>query len=121
MKCGYLQMDDEGKIRGAFLSWELPEIKLALRNNPEAGKMSGIPTHEVIAKNPHGSWVQIGVAWKNKINKGEKTGLDLYSLSLDNPTLFKMPLKLSAFPTSSDGKDFSLEYDRGEKSEQAAA
>lgn len=114
-KCGFLEVMDGGNVRGEFLSWSFPRINLALRANTQPQNDKS-PTHEVIAKNPHGAWVVIGAAWKNKIKQGEKTGLDCYSLQLEEPTLFERPVKLSAFPSQPDGLRFALEYDRGAKS-----
>lgn len=111
MKCGSLTVIEGGYINGEFRSWSYPAIEfkfVAIRNRQ--GDKS--PTHEVTAKNPYGAYVQIGAAWENKINRGERAGLSMFSISLDEPTLFEKPVKLSAFPSQPDGKAFALEYDR---------
>lgn len=120
MKCGVMEVLQDGNIRGEFASWAYPSVQIALRQNVSRSSDKA-PSHEVIGKAPHGGWVVIGSAWRNKIKQGDKLGMDCFSLTLEEPTLFDKPVRLSAFPDR-DGKHFTLEFDRARPdTEQAAA
>ena len=81
-----------------------------------------MPDFLIEAKDPCGDRVVIGHAWRNDIRKGEKAGLNCYSLQFTEPMLFKRPVKLSAFPSNPDGSRYDLDYDRErtETAQQAA-
>jgi uncharacterized protein (DUF736 family) len=122
MKCGFLTVNvSEGRrlINGSFLSWAYPKIDFILIENRDRNSNEQ-PTHEIRAKNPHGASVVIGAAWQNQINKGKKRGLPCYSITLDEPTLFKTPVRLAAFPTNPDASEYSLQFSQEKELEEAA-
>ena len=73
------------------------------------------PNFKVIARSPMGHDCQVGVCWEHTINKGEKVGQSMFSLSLTDPDFGDEPVSLSAFPTS-DGYALTVERKRGQVS-----
>lgn len=61
------------------------------------------PDYLVLGKSPNGNPVQIGVAWRHSIGKGERAGKSMFSLVIDNPELPRMDL--AAWPVDDmDGR-----------------
>ena len=118
MSCGFLERNQEGFISGQYKLWGKPALPFKFAENAKATEKA--PDYLIMATDPCGDTVQIGVAYRNTIKEGAKSGLDCFSLFFQEPALFKQPLKLGAFPSMNDGSRFVLEYEQ-ERAENKAA
>lgn len=119
MTCGKLELLDGGHIKGHYKVWGKPRLDFTFVKNADQGDKA--PDFIIQAKDPCGDLVDIGKAYENTIKQGDKAGEKCYSVFLNEPGLFRQPLKLSAFPATIGGRELSLDYETEKKQEDATA
>ena len=102
MAIGKIYHCEDQRLRGAFTT-ALHHIEFGLSPVAEEDRRSDkAPTHTIQYRGPHGKWAEIGVAWKQKITRGEHDGADMFSLQITDPDF--SDLRLAAFPNGKAGE-----------------
>lgn len=104
MSNGRLAPADGGAAFAGQINTLQLQLRIVLRANPRyRSGNNDSPKYEVFAKTSAGE-VQIGRAWERAIDRGERAGEKMLSLTLDDPS-FDKPLNLAAFPNADGGFD----------------
>ena len=119
MSCGNLFKTPEGKIFGTYKVWGKTRLDFEFVKSNDPGEKA--PDFVVVAKDPVGDTCDIGVVYQNEIKKGEKTGLPCFSILFQNPGLFKESLRVSAFPSTADGLNWEMEYEKEKRNSESGA
>lgn len=112
MKPNQLQLMESGHVKGNYKVWGKPRLEFFFVENKDK-KEANHPDFIVQAKDPCGDVVDIGSGFKNKLKEGERVGQDYYSILMNEPMLFKNPMKLVAWPSGNGF--FDLRVDNGLK------
>lgn len=107
--CGFLIQSSDAldHLEGAITTLRLDLTIQITRRERDGG--ANAPSHDVMAKGPHGKFVCIGAAWTKHIMRGENAGQSFLSLKLDDES-FGDPIYLSAFHT--DGEKWRITSNR---------
>lgn len=100
----------QGEVRTMRLNFRFQLIPLA---STERGSDKA-PTHRIDARSPLGHICQVGVAWERVINKGRTSGLNMYTLQLDDPEFGPETIYLNAFPGYHEDWQLTLERKRAD-------
>jgi uncharacterized protein (DUF736 family) len=105
--------NDRTKLIGQSTAWTM-NIGFWLELNRDRRSYKS-PSHVVMAKAPAGHCVQVGVAWEYTIRTGNTSGLPMYSIQIDDPTLTPEPVVFSAFPNHHEEWAITVERKRQEQ------
>lgn len=95
MKNGIIKLVND-RLQGTIRTLSLA-VNVWLEPNKEA-RSDKAPKFLVMARAPDGVGCQIGVAFEHTVNKGSTSGLPMYQITLEDPSLSETPLHFSAFP-----------------------
>lgn len=96
----------EGYVATLLHSFRFRLIRITKSDNPSA------PSYRIVTWSNAGTEVEVGAAWTKTIKRGDHSGEDFLTLTIDDPS-FPRPLNVAAFKT--DNGDYEVTYRRREE------
>lgn len=81
----------------------------------------GTPMHVVLVKAPHGAYVDVGLAFRRTVGRGEYSGLPMFNLVFHEEGDFSFKLPVTAWPRGQGKWEMTLDKPRQEEEEAQAA